>query len=144
VGLDNVSAEDLASTNTTVVWALRTWETVCGPSIGSVGHIKKGVLLLKTEPRLVARVGLHELRSLVAVVELVWGSIRIPAFTDDQDVRSVRAEWVREDSSGSEVDIRVVTGSLASRTAVEVPFWEIIESEFTALWDRSHGLQIVA
>jgi hypothetical protein len=31
-------------------------------------------------------VGLHELGSLVAVVELVWGSIGVPALAEDEDV----------------------------------------------------------
>jgi hypothetical protein len=46
VSFDNVSAVDLASTNTTVIWALWSRETSGGPSIGSIGHVKKSVLLL--------------------------------------------------------------------------------------------------
>jgi hypothetical protein len=86
VSLDDVSAENLASTNTTVVWALGTWETVDWPSIRPVAHVEEGVFLLKTEPWLVDLVGLHELSTLMAVVELVWGSIRVPALGEDQDV----------------------------------------------------------
>lgn len=113
MSLNNISAKDLASTNTTVVWALRTWETIDGPAIRSVAHIEEGVLLLETEPCLVNLVGLHELGSLMTVVELVWGSIGIPTLSHDQDVGGA-THWVREDSYGSEVDIGVVACGLAS------------------------------
>jgi hypothetical protein len=46
VRLDDVSAVDLASTNTTVVWALWTWETSNGPSIRFVKHVEESVFLL--------------------------------------------------------------------------------------------------
>lgn len=46
MGLDDVSAVDLASTNTTVVWALWTGETALWPTVWSVELIKKGVFLL--------------------------------------------------------------------------------------------------
>ena len=140
VGLNDVSAENLSSTNTTVVWALRTWETVYGPSIRSVGHVKKGVLLLKTEPWLVSLVGLHELGTLVAVVELVWCSVGVPALTDNQDVW-VSSEWVGEDCNWSEVDIGVVARSLASGATVEVPLWEVVDGKLAALWDLGEGLR---
>jgi hypothetical protein len=139
VSLNDISAVNLASTDTTVVWALRTWETVDWPAIRLVAHIKKGVLLLETEPRLVGLVGLHELSTLVAVVELVWGSIGIPALGENQDVGGA-TEWVREDGNRSEVDIGVVAWGLASRAAVKIPLWEVIESEFTALWDLEESL----
>jgi hypothetical protein len=139
VSLDDVSAENLASTNTTVVWALRTWETVDWPAIRLVAHIEEGVLLLETEPWLVDLVGLHELSTLMAVVELVWGSIGVPALSENQDVGGT-TEWIGEDGNGTEVDIGVVAWGLASRAAVEVPLWEVIESEFTALGDLEESL----
>lgn len=46
VSLDDISAVDLASTNTTVVWALWTWETSNWPSIRFVKHVEEGVFLL--------------------------------------------------------------------------------------------------
>lgn len=113
VSLDNVSAVDLASANTTVVWALRTGIATNWPAIGLVESVKEGVLLLEAEPRLVSLVGLHELGTLVAVVELVWGSIGIPALGNYQDVGST-TERVGEDGNRSEVDIRVIAWSLAS------------------------------
>ena len=76
----------------------------------------------------------------MAVIELVWCSIGIPALTDNQDVWAL-TEWVGEDSNGSEVDIGVVAWSLASRAAVEVPLWEVIKGKFTTLWDLGEGLR---
>jgi hypothetical protein len=84
-------------------------------------------------------VGLHELGALVAVVELVWGSIRVPALGDDQDVRGT-TERIREDSNRSEVDIGVVPWSLASRATVEVPLWEVFNLELTIFWDLGESL----
>jgi hypothetical protein len=124
VGLDNVSAKDLASTHTTVVWTLRTWETIEWPAIRPVRHIKKCILLLKTEPWLMVLVCLHKLGSLMTVVELVGGSIGIPAFGQDQNIRDA-AKRIRENSDRSEIDIRVVAWSLSSRGTIEVPFWEV-------------------
>ena len=45
VCLDDISTEDLSGTNTTVVWTLWAWETVGWPSVRSIGHIEKSVLL---------------------------------------------------------------------------------------------------
>jgi hypothetical protein len=139
VSLDNVSAVDLASTNTTVVWALWTGVTADWPAIGLVEGVEEGILLLETEPRLMSLVGLHEFGTLMAVVEFVWGSIRVPALGDDQDVGGA-TEWVREDGYGAEVDIRVVAGSLASRATIKVPLGKILNLEETVLWNLGQGL----
>ena len=137
--LDDISAENLSSTNTTVVWALGTWETVGGPAVGSIGHVKKGVLLLKTKPWLVDAMGLHELGTLVAIVELVGGSIWVPALSNHQDVWGT-TEWIREDGNGAKIDIGVVAWSLASGAAVEVPLWKVVQRELTTLWDLGKSL----
>lgn len=113
VSLDDVSAVNLSGTNTTVVWALGTGETVKWPSIWSVREIEQGVLLLKTEPWHVGLVCLGEPCSLVAVVVLVWGSVGIPALGQDQNVGGA-TKRVGEDCDRSEVDIRVVTRGLSS------------------------------
>jgi hypothetical protein len=104
VSLDDVTAVDLAGTHTAVVWALGTGETVDGPAIWSIRHIEESVFLLETEPWLVVLVRLHELGALVAVVELVGGSIGIPALGHDQDIGGA-TEGIGEDSAGAEVDI---------------------------------------
>jgi hypothetical protein len=87
VSLDDVSTENLTSSNTTVVWALRAWETVDWPAIGFVGQIEKRVFLLKTKPWLMLLVCLHKLGALVAVIVLVRRSIGIPAFAENKNVR---------------------------------------------------------
>jgi hypothetical protein len=141
VSLDNVSAVDLASTNTTVVWALWTGVTADRPAIGLVEGVKEGVLLLETEPWLMSLVGLHKLGTLMAVVELVWSSIGVPALGDDQDVGSA-TEWVGEDGNRSEVDIGVVAWSLASRATIKIPLGKILNLEEAVLWDLGESLEI--
>jgi len=68
---------------------------------------------------------LHELDGLVAVVILVGSAISIPAFSEDKDILAP-TERVRKDGDGLQVDIRVVTRSLPSRRAVEVPGREVL------------------
>jgi hypothetical protein len=140
VSLYNISAVDLASTDTAVVWALWSRETSRGPAVWLVKHIEEGVLLLKTEPWLVGSVSLHELGTLVTVVVLVWGSIGIPALSDNQNVGGT-AEWVGEDGYGSEVNIRVVAWGLSCGGTVKVPFWEILNLELARFWDLGEGLE---
>lgn len=139
VSFDNVSAEDLASTDTAVVWALRTGKTTYGPAVGAVVAVQKGVLLLQTEPWLVSSVGLHEFGSLVAVVELVRGSIGIPALSDDENIGTL-AERIGVNSDWSKVDIGVVTWGLARGATVEIPLWKILELDLSVLWDLGDGL----
>ena len=131
VSLDNVTAVDLASTDTTVVRTLGTGETATGPAIRPAIGTEKGVLLLQTEPELLLGVGLHQAGGIVAVVELVWASIGVPGLAEDEDVVTL-AEGVGEDSDGAEVDIGVVTGGLAGGGTVEVPLRELV--------DARHGL----
>lgn len=140
MSLNNISAEDFAGTNTTVVWTLWTWETSNWPSVWFVKHVEKSVLLLKTEPRLVGSVRLHQLGTLMTVVVLVWGSIWIPALSDNQDVWGT-AEWIWVDCNRSKVNIRVVAWGLTGGRTVEVPFWEVFWLEFAGCWDAGKGLQ---
>ena len=126
VGLYDVTAVDLAGTDTTVVWALRAWETSLWPSVWGSQIIEEGILLLKTEPRDLALVGLHKLSTGVPVVELVWGTIVVPALGEDEDVLST-TEWVGVDGDWSKVDIGVLTRGLAGGGTVKVPFWEIVD-----------------
>lgn len=126
MGLNNVTAVNLSSTDTTVVRTLRTGETTLGPSVGLTVLVKEGVLLLKTEPRLLVLVGLHELGALVAVVELVRGTIGVPALSQDEKVVAT-AEWIGEGGNGAEVDIGVLTRSLVGGRSVEVPFWKVLD-----------------
>lgn len=126
VSLNDVTAVDLAGSDTAVVRALGTGETTLGPAVWPSVGAKEGVFLLKTEPEVLAGVSLHQLGSFVAVVELVGGSIGVPGLTEDKDVLSL-AEGVREDSNGANVDIGVVTGGLAGGGTVEVPLRELVD-----------------
>ena len=139
MSINDVTAENLSSTNTTVVRALGTRETIDGPTIRSVTHVEKGVLLLETEPRLMGLVGFHELSTLVTVVVLVWCSIRIPALAHKQDVWGA-TNRVGEDGTGAKVDVGVITRSLTSRASIEVPLGEILKLEITILGNLCNGL----
>jgi hypothetical protein len=61
----------------------------------------------------------------VTVVELVGGSIGVPALAKNEDVVAA-AEGVGEESDGAEVDVGVSTGSLAGGGTVEVPLGELV------------------
>lgn len=63
----------------------------------------------------------------MAEVELVGAAIGIPGLTQDEDVVAL-AEGVGEDGARAEVDIGVVTGSLAGGRTVKVPFWELVDT----------------
>lgn len=125
MSLYDITAVDLASTDTAVVRTLRTGETTLGPAIGVSKLIEESVLLLETEPGLLILVRLHQLGAVMSVVELVWYAVGIPALGEDEDVVTT-AEGIGEDGNGTEVDIGVFTGSLASRGTVKVPLGEII------------------
>lgn len=125
MSLDDVTAVDLAGTDTAVVRTLGTGETALGPAVWPAVGAKEGVLLFQTEPELVLGVGGHQAVGLMAVVELVGAAIGVPGLAEDEDVVAA-AEGVREDSDRADVDIRVVTGGLAGRGAIEVPLWQLI------------------
>ena len=125
VGLDDVTAVDLAGTDTTVVRTLSAGETTTGPAVGPAIGTEKSVLLLETEPELLLGVGLHQTGSIVAVVELVGATIGVPGLAENKDVVAL-AEGVGEDGDGAQVDIGVVTGGLAGGGTVEVPFGELL------------------
>jgi hypothetical protein len=125
VSLDDVTAVDLAGTDTTVVRTLSTGETATGPAVGPAISAEKSVLLLETEPELLLGMGLHQAGGIVTVVELVGASIGIPGLAENEDVVTL-AEGVGEDGDGAEVDIGVVTGGLASGGTVEVPLGELL------------------
>lgn len=111
VSLDDVTAEDLAGTDTTVVRALGSGETVLGPAEWPAIDIEKSVLLLETEPEALAGVGLHQESGVVTEVEGVGLAIGHPGLAHDEDI-GLAAEGVVVDGNGAEVDIRVVARSL--------------------------------
>lgn len=125
MGLDDVTAVDLAGTDTAVVRTLGTGETTTGPAVGPSIGTEQSVLLLQAEPELLLGVGLHQAGSLVAEVELVGAAVGVPGLAQDEDVVTL-AEGIGEDGAGAEVDIGVVTGGLAGRGTVEVPFGKLV------------------
>jgi hypothetical protein len=127
VRLNDVTAEDLAGADTTVVWTLRGGESVLGPSIRPALRVEECVFLLETEPELVRLMCLHEDSSVVAEVVCVGLAIGAPGLAHDEDVVTANAERVRVEGDGVEVHIRVVAGGLAGGGTVEVPFGELLE-----------------
>jgi hypothetical protein len=145
VSLDNVTAVDLAGTDTTVVRALGTGVTTLGPAERPSVVSEEGVFLLKTEPEVLAGVCLHQFGGLMAVVEFVLvtvlsaylpighrvfvttnrSAVAVPGLAENEDVVAL-AERVRENSNGPEVDVGVVAGGLAGTGTVEVPFWQLL------------------
>merc|ERR1712088_740045 len=73
VGLHNVSAIDVAGTDSAVVGALGSREAILGPSEGVSILVKKGVLLLKAEPWVVVLGLLHHLGALLPLVVVLVG-----------------------------------------------------------------------
>jgi hypothetical protein len=104
VGLNDVSAVDLAGTDTTVVWSLGGGETHLWPAIWPTIETEEGVFLLKTEPWFLFGIGLHQSGTVMAVVEFVGRPIVIPALAEDEDIVAT-TEWIGKDSDGTEVDI---------------------------------------
>jgi hypothetical protein len=104
VSLDDVTAEDLAGTVTTVVRALRSRETATRPAVWPAIDVEESVFLLKTEPELVAGVLLHQDGGIVTVVEGVGLAIAHPGLTEDEDVVA-GAERVGVVGAWAEVDI---------------------------------------
>jgi hypothetical protein len=127
VSLDDITAVDLAGTDTAVVRTLGTGETATGPAVRPSISTEESVLLLQTEPEALTGVGLHQTVGFVTVVELVGASIGIPGLAEDEDVVTL-AEGVGVVSDGAKVDIGVVTGSLVGGGTVKVPFGELINT----------------
>lgn len=127
MSLDDITAVDLAGTDTTVVGTLGTGETATGPAVGPSISTEESVLLLQTEPEALVGVGLHQTVGIVTVVELVGASIGIPGLAEDKDVVTL-AEGVGVVSDGAKVDIGVVTGGLVGGGTVKVPLGELINT----------------
>lgn len=126
VSLDQITSKDLASSDTTVVGALRTGETTLWPLVWLVIGIKESVLLLETEPGFDLGALVKDLLGMVAVVGLVGGTIVVVGLCEDEDVVST-AEGVPKDGSWTKVDVRVVAGGLVGGGAIKVPNSEVRE-----------------
>lgn len=99
---------------------LRSREATGGPAIGSVVRAEEGVLLFEAKPRLVVGVGVHDLHTIVAEVELIGGAIGVPALSQNDNVGRA-AERIRVDSTGAEVDVGVLARGLVGRRTIKVP-----------------------
>ena len=126
MSLNDIPAVDLASANTAVVRTLGTGETTLGPAVGPAICAKQSVLLFQTEPPVFLRVGVHQTVGIVTEVELVGGAIRIPGFTENDDVVTL-TERIREDADRAQIDIRVLPRGLASRGTIKVPFGKLVD-----------------
>ena len=126
MGLDDVPAKHLTGPDAAVVRTLRSGEAVARPAVGPARAVEQGVLLLEPEPVLVVAVLVEQLRGVGPEVVLVRGAVRHPGLAHDEDVVA-EAERVREQGRRSEVDVRVVAGSLAGGGAVEIPFRQVFD-----------------
>ena len=102
--LNHITAVHLAGTNTAIIRSLSTGETTLGPAIRPTIGSQQSVFLFQTKPEVLVGVRLHQACGLMAVVELVGRAVRVPGFTEDEDVVTL-AERVREDGAGAEVDV---------------------------------------
>lgn len=127
MGLDDVTAVNLAGTDTAVVRTLGTGETATGPAVGPAIGAEEGVLLFQAEPEALLGVGLHLTVGVMAEVVLVGAAIGIPGLAENEDVVTL-AEGVGVECDGAEVDIGVVTGGLGGRGTVKVPFGELVDA----------------
>ena len=100
-------------------------EATLRPAKRSTVHIKQGVFLLDTEPRLEVLSLLHDLLRMVTIVRPVRSAIVVVALREDEDVVTT-TERVLEDGGGAEVDVRVATGGLVGGGAVKVPDAKVV------------------
>ena len=95
VSLNEVSGKDPSSTDTTVVWSLRSRETHLWPTEDLSIGVKEGVLLLETEPGHDLFGSVHDLLAVCTVVGLVDGAVVVVTLAEDKDVLAA-SEWVFE------------------------------------------------
>jgi len=139
VSLNDISAVDLSGTDTTVVWTLWTWETTSWPSKWLIEIIKESILLLETEPWDLVLVSLHQFGAVVAVVELVWDTVGVPALAKDEDVVAA-SEWIWVYGDWAKVDVGVFAWSLSGGGTIKVPFWKVLY----VLWLLGEGSGLAA
>ena len=124
--LDNIPTVYLARANAAVIGTLRGGKASLGPSVWPSAMVKQSVFLLEAEPQFVILVSFHKPRGVVAIVELVGGSVWIPGLAHDNHVGG-EADRVREYCDRADKDVRVFAPSLAGRRAVKVPLWELFD-----------------
>lgn len=97
-----------------------TRETVFGPTVWGAVNVEQGILLLKTKPGLLFLGEFHDLGGVVTVVGFVGSAVVVVALGEDEDVVTT-TEWVFEDGSWPQVDVRVAARSLVGGRTVKVP-----------------------
>jgi len=107
-------------TNTAIIRTLGTRETPLGPTEWLVIRIKKGVLLLETEPGFMFLDGIHHLLGVVTEVSLVGGTVVVVGLGEDEDVVAT-TKGISEDGSWAKVDIGIVARCLVRGRPIEVP-----------------------
>merc|ERR1719285_888755 len=114
MGFHNVPAIDIAGTNSAIVGALGSRETILGPSEGVTILVKKGVLLLNSKPWVVVLGLLHHLCALLPLVRLSLLLVILVRLTHHHDVLATsEGVWVEFDRV--KVGIRVGSFSLVTR-----------------------------
>lgn len=114
MSFNDVSTVNFTSTDGAVVWSLRAREATLGPAIRPSIRAKKGILLLKTKPRLVLSICLHQSCGLVTVIVFVGASVRIPSLAQNKNVIAT-TEGIGKGCNRADIDIRIVTRGLTSR-----------------------------
>ena len=132
MGFDNVTAKDLSGTDAAIIRTLWTWKTSFGPTVDLVVLVEKRVLLFQSEPSLMLCVRFHQPGSVMTVVELVRSAIIVPALGQDKDIGRA-TERIRVNGDGADIHVGVVTASLASRGAIEIPFRQVLKGFWLAL-----------
>lgn len=110
MGLDEITGENSAGTDTTVVRTLGTGETHLGPTKDLSIGVKQGVLLLETEPRFLVLGGIHRLLARSPVVGPVGSAVVVVALAEDKNVLAP-SERIAEDRDGSLRGQRVLEGN---------------------------------
>jgi len=137
VSLDEITGKDLAGSDSAVVRTLRGGEPTLGPTVRLTIRVEQGVLLLETEPGLVLLGQVHVLLAQVPVVVGGGGTVGEVTSTEDQDVVS-STERIREDGTGPQKDVGIMTGSLLGGRSIEVPLLQLLDVRDLA--GEGHGL----
>jgi hypothetical protein len=118
--MKNWTAVEKGLTGAAVIRTLGARESTLGPAVRRAIGIEQGVFLLETEPRLLGLGLIHDFLGMMAVVGPVGCAVIIVALGENEDIVA-SAEWILEDSSGTKVDIGVMTGCLVGGRTIEIP-----------------------
>jgi len=126
VSFDQITSEDLASSRSTIIGALRTRETALGPTDWVTIGIEKCILLLEAKPGRLILCLVHYLLCMMAIICPVRGTIVVVGFRQDENVVAT-TEGILENGSWAEVDIGVMPRCLVCRGTVEIPYSQLTD-----------------